>query len=1070
MRLGRSRPRWTASRLGIALAGTWALIAAAGAPAAHAIEPFGVQRFEVKTCAEKACAQPDDQADGHPNSVELAIAFTPHGGEFRNLRVDLPPGFSIDPQATPECEVEPIEAHLETECTASKVGRAEFDSGSFGFQRPGLYSIKPAPGSNIPFEVAIATKGFLGGEGGLAQNVVVKGGVSWHRESGVNVPTGNYHEYFYARAPVNVHVLSIQARLTGDATPGTSLVQLPGECSGGRPWHLQAESSSHAENSELPSGTVSEVSEMSSDAPTEIQGCQSVPFESALDVAPSAVAAGGNTASDAPDGVAVTLGLPQHTEPSELGTADAKQIVVTLPEGMTINPSAAKGLQTCGDSEFGVSDAAGSNEPPEVEEAAGEATAVACPPGSKIGAVEVQTPDLPAPLTGAVYLGTPLSDAPASGQEYRIFLTASAPQDGIEVRLVGNVAANAATGRLQATVPVPQVPFSGATLRLNGGPSAPLANPLTCGEATSQGALSPYSASALAASVATFSVTGCPAPLAFTPVETSEDHYLQAGASTPLTLDFAREGGQPYLSQLATTLPAGLLGDIASVPTLCQEPQANAGDCPPASEIGTVRATAGSGSEPLTVPAADEPPGAVYLTGPYDGSPYGLAIEVDAEHVSPYRLGEVVARATVSLDPYTARVTITAVESYVRSDGSTALSPTPLPSMVGGVPVRLRSIAITLQRPHFVVNPTNCQQLSMQATLVGVASPLGPDAATATLLTPFQVGGCGALAFSPGATATATAPSSRAGGTSLAVSVTPVAGQANLGAVTLALPPELVARLSRLQQGCTGSQFASSPGNCPAASRVASGTLKTPLLPDPLTGSGYLVSHGGAFPDLDFVLEGDDLGLIEVGTTAIRNGITTVTFTGLPDAPFEDFTATFAGGSSGLIAANASLCARIQSTRAAEVVLKHGRLATATRTIRRQVPLTLTMPTTFTAQDGATVTHSTPIAVSGCRGKTAVKAATALYPAVHVRGHSALVTVAAPGEGRVTVRGQDIKPVTHTLTSAATLTLKAALSAAGVQMLRRHHELHVALHVVFKPTGEEGQSALAASRTVLFRT
>jgi hypothetical protein len=1000
--------------------------------------------------------------------VELGITFKPLAGEFRNLRVDLPPGFSIDPQATPACEVEPIQAHLESVCATSKLGRAEFDSKNFGFLRPWLYSIKPAPGSDIPFEVAIATKAFLGGEGGLTQNVVVKGGISWHQEPGVTVPTGNYHEYFYARAPADVHVLAIQARLAGSEAATTSLVQLPGECSAGQPWHLQAESSSYAENSELPPGTVSEVSETSSDAPTDIQGCQSVPFESALDVSPSAVAAGGDTVSDAPDGVAVTLGVPQHTQPSEIGTADAKQIVVTLPEGMTINPSAAKGLATCSDSEFGVSDATGPSEPPIVEEAAGDATTIECPPGSKIGAVEVQTPDLAAPLTGAVYLGTPLSDAPSSGQEYRIFVAASAPQDGIEVRLVGSVAANGNTGQLQATVPLPQVPFSGATIRLNGGPSAPLANPLACGEARSQGALSPYSASPLAASVATFSVTGCPAPLAFTPLETSEDHYLQAGASTPLTLDFAREAGQPYLSQLTTTLPEGLLGDIASVPTLCEEARANAGDCPQASEIGTVRATAGSASEPLTVPAANEPPGGVYLTGPYDGSPYGLAIEVDAEHVSPYRLGEVVARATVSLDPYTARVTITAVRSYVLSGGSIVPSPTPLPSVVGGVPVRLRSVAIALQRPHFVINPTNCQRLELEGTLAGVASLLGPDAATATLLTPFQVGGCGALAFSPGATATTTAPSSRAGGTSLAVSVTPVPGQANLSAVMLALPPQLVARLSRLQQGCTGSQFASNPGNCPAASRVASGTLRTPLLPEPLTGSGYLVSHGGAFPDLDFVLEGDDLKLVEVGATAIKNGVTTVTFTALPDAPFEDFTATFGGGSSGLLAANSSLCARIQSTRTAEVVLRHGRLATVMRTVRRQVPLTLTMPTTFIAQDGATATHSTEIAVSGCTGKTAVKAASALYPAVHVRGHSALVTVAAPGEGRVTVRGQDITPVTHTLTSAATLTLRVSLSAAGVQALRRHHELRVALRVAFEPTGEEGQSALAASRTVLF--
>ena len=67
--------------------------------------------------------------------------------------------------------------------------------------------------------------------------------------------------------------------------------------------------------------------------------------------------------------------------------------------------------------------------------------------------------------------------------------------------------------------------------------------------------------------------------------------------------------------------------------------------------------------------------GGVFLTGPYKGAPYGLAVEVRAK-AGPFDLGDVVVRQAIYVDPIDAHVTVV-------SD--------PLPTVVKGVPVRLRA-------------------------------------------------------------------------------------------------------------------------------------------------------------------------------------------------------------------------------------------------------------------------------------------------------------------------------------------------------------------------------------------
>ncbi len=604
-------------------------------------------------------------------------------------------------------------------------------------------------------------------------------------------------------------------------------------------------------------------------APT---GCGALAFAPELSLAPETLA------PDAPAPLAFTLRLPGKS-------ADLHSAVLTLPSGLTLNPAVAEGLQACSDAqlEHGT-----------------------CGASSTLGTAEVVSPLLPHPLTGSVYVGAPSSDEPESGQEYRIFLAVEEPVDGVSVHLVGNVAADVHTGQLTVRFPeTPPLPFSSLKLALAG---TALATPPSCGAAPIAAALTASTgASAEAGATLTVQEGGCPAPFAWT--QATQD---QAGGGEPsFTLQLQREDGQQYLSTVTSALPPGLLGRIAAV-AQCSEAAARAGACPAASRIGAVSVTAGAGASVLKLP------GSVYLTGPYGGAPYGLAFAVPAEAVGPFDFGVVVALAKLTVDEHSARVTV---------------SSDPLPTIVGGVPLRLRSLAVTVARGGFLVNPTSCAPTATETTLVSSAG------AAQTLSTPFQPLGCEGLPFAPALTATVSGNPSRALGTSLQVQLAyPSEGQANVAAVSTSLPPQLPSRLTTLQRACPPATFAASPAACPAGAQVGQASVTTPLLGEPLAGPAYLVAApGGAWPNLVVLLSGDGLRLVLNGKTNITAGIASASFAALPDVPFSRFTLTFPAGAYSILGANTSLCGE-----------------------------TLAMATTLTAQNGKSLRLSVPIAVSGC--------------------------------------------------------------------------------------------------------
>ncbi len=813
------------------------------APAAQA--GFGVteSHFEAGTCVSNTpeCtyasprAQFYTQAAGHPPigltsfEVNSEPGLLPGSrapvGNVKNIRVDVPPGLAANPEALPKCSIASFNANT---CPAStQVGENHLVAYLAGVDTPPItapvYNLEQPSGVPLEFGIYVAAVGPITKE----QHIFLVGHVSWNTD---------YHEYFEINnVSSEVPLLKSTLLFNGRAGNGNFLT-LPSVCSSSTTSHLRVESYE------------GQVSETFTHTPVGVEGCDKAPFKPTAVITPEA----GTARSDQPDGATTVVKVPQNAGAGEINTADIRDAHVTLPEGLTLNPSAAHGLEACTAAQIGI----------------GTTNAVACPPGSKVGTVTIETDLPPKTLFGDVYLGSP-GGGPISAPPYTIYLDAESVY-GVSVRLQGSVNPNPSTGRLEVTFANnPQLPFSELILSLNGGSRAPLANPLACGSGQVESSFTPYTGGPAALSLAPFLTSGCPSPLPFALTQSTQSGSPSAGAYTSYSFDLARADAQQYLSQVKTVLPAGLLGAIPSV-TLCGEPQAARGTCAPTSQIGTATVAAGAGPEPFSFA------GPVFLTGPYNGAPYGLSIVVPAV-AGPFNLGNVVTRAQINVDEHTSRVIVTSS----------------LPTIVGGVPLRLRNIAVTVNRPSFLFNPTFCGALATESTLT---STLG---ATQGVASPFAVGNCNALAFKPSFKASTSAKVSKATGASLQVKVAQAPHQANIRSVLVQLPKALPSRLTTLQKACPEVKFAANPVNCRAlGSEVGTATVTTPVLPDRLTGSAYLVSHGGAaFPDLDLVLEGDGVRVILVGNTNIKNGITTSNFATLPDVPIFELRARPAGRS-----------------------------------------------------------------------------------------------------------------------------------------------------------------------------
>ncbi len=647
-----------------------------------------------------------------------------------------------------------------------------------------------------------------------------------------------------------------------------------------------------------------------------LTGCDELPFSPSIQVAPD------TNAASTPTGLSVSVHIPQDTSATTSGLAEAalKDTTVTLPEGVQINPSSADGLEACSMSQVGYKG---------MEAGVAQFTpdAASCPDASKVGTVdEVKSPLVANPLTGSVYLAA--QNANPFGSLIALYLVAEDPVSGVRAKLAGNVSLDPVSGRLTTTFNgAPQTSVEDIKLHFFGGSRAPLATPAVCGSYTTSAVFTSWSGSAPVDSSSSFPITSglaggpCLGGLGFSPSLTAGSTNIQAGAFTPFTTTLGRQDNEQTLSGVQLRLPPGLLGSLASVKQ-CPEPQAALGTCGADSLIGHTTVSAGLGTDPFTVPT-----GQAFITGPYKGAPFGLSIAVPAK-AGPFDIGSgpcdcVVVRAKVDVDPHTAQV-------LVDTD--------PLPTILQGIPLQVKHVNVTVDRPGFMFNPTSCEHLNTTGTLSGGSGGSFPASV------PFQVTNCASLAFKPSFKVSSQAKTSKKQGASLDVRVTSGRGQANLAKVAVSLPKQLPSRLTTIQQACPQATFAANPASCPAGSNIGTATATTPILSSVVSGPAYLVSHGGAaFPDLVVILQGEGVTLDLTGSIDIKHGVTSSTFASIPDAPIDTFELKLPEGPhSGLTAvlpakAKGNLCGT-----------------------------NLVMPTTLTGQNGAQIKQTTKIAVTGC--------------------------------------------------------------------------------------------------------
>ena len=625
-------------------------------------------------------------------------------------------------------------------------------------------------------------------------------------------------------------------------------------------------------------------------APQGPTGCDLVPFSPSLSGTPDLAAAG------APSAFSFDVTLPQSDDPDAIATGDLKKAVVTLPPGLRTSASIAGGLKACSSAQVGLHS---------------QADAV-CPGASKIGTVTVDTPLLDDPLAGSIYLAAP-HDNPFKSL-LAVYLVARGP--GVVLKLAGNVTPDPKTGRITTTFDSnPQLPFSKLHLAFKGGPRAPLSVPPTCGTHTTHAVLTSWSEKTVT-SDSSFTVSGdgyggpCTSS-PFAPKLSAGSTSVKAGKHTSLKIRLTREDSDQDLSGLTVNTPKGLTGKIAGVP-LCPAAQAKLGTCLASSRIGSVLTGAGAGPAPFYLP------GKVYLTGPYKGAPFGLSIVVPAI-AGPFDLGTVVVRAQIRVDRHTAQL-------HVVSD--------PLPTILQGIPLQIRDVRVTIDRPKFMINPTGCDQKRVSATVTSAEGRVAHPSDR------FQVGGCQKLRLGPKLKLAVGAKGHDHHGdsTPFTTTLTQTRGQANLKSVFVSLPLTLNARLDVVNNACTQAQF--DAGHCEAA-RAGSAVAVTPLLAHTLRGGVYFVKDpakpAGSLPNLVVALRGQvDFDL--TGKVTIPGGTRLATnFDAIPDVPISSFKLSLMSGANGPLGAAENLCTPHAKSATASVVMR-GQNGTV---ISRNQPLTI---------------------------------------------------------------------------------------------------------------------------------
>jgi hypothetical protein len=881
------------------------------APAAQA--SIGIASFKASLITEGGVSA--TEAGSHPQALELEVGLnppaSPGSADLRDLSFELPPGLLENPTAVPVCSQadfqtprqNPFEESAlaqkslsgESCPDASQLGTVTLTSAYGGETRTfGLFNLSPPPGapSELGFNGYGAPVIFAptirqgSAEADYGVNLEAKSvpqlsaissldltiwGNPWsvlHNEQRGNCLKETEPAFGWAKCSVGRPAKN----------PATAYLTLPTACSGSLTFTASATSWQEAGTAEATSETPG------------MSACESLTF------APEAHAALINPRASSPSGYQfkIEVNTAGVLRPTLRAPSPVRKAVVSLPDGVTINPSVGAGLGVCTPAQYS---AETSTSPP----------GAGCPNESKIGDFSVKSPLVAGTFEGAVFLATPYDNP--TGELIGVYLVAKNAQRGFLVKVAGSLQADPTSGRLTATFDrLPQLPYSELTIDFREGQRSPLATPPSCGSISTEADLTPWRDpglirhSSLPAQISAGTGGGpCPSGTPpFAPKVQGGSINSQAGAYSPFYLHLTRTDPEQEITSYSATFPPGLLGKLAGVPycpdaaiaaavTRSGVAERDQPSCPAASQIGHTSAGYGVGGV-LTYA-----PGKLYLAGPYRGSQFSV-VAIDSAIVGPFDLGVVIVRSAIRVDPVTAQASIDATGTD------------PIPHIIAGIPIHLRDIRAYIDRPEFTINPTSCERSTLASTLNGSGARFG-DPADDTLVAatvPFQAFNCGSLGFKPKVSLDLKGGTRRGRHPALRVTVRPRSGDANIASSQVTLPPSLFLDQAHIDAVCTRPQFAA--GTCPPGSVYGHVRAFTPLLDAPMEGPAYLRSSDNTLPDLVFALkergiEVDIAGRIDSVKGGIRG-----TFSTIPDAPVSKFVLELRGGKRGILVAAANLC------------------------------------------------------------------------------------------------------------------------------------------------------------------
>jgi hypothetical protein len=868
------------------------------------------------------------QAGTHPYQQTLAFSLPTrsfgadmsNAGHARDIYVNLPRGMGGSPAATPRLCTEAQLTGAEGCPVESQVGVVNFTTLvgpiAVGIASNRLYNMVPPPGSAAELATDLA-------DGGIFLHALI--GLRTDSDYGIQAAT---HDVL---ALGTEPIFGVQAQVWGDPS-GAAHDRIRGDCPAGKPEKCEVDQQEtplltmpgdcphealpfrlSADSWEKPFPAFEEVGAL--DEGPEVTECKALEFEPSIQSRPT------TNLTDSPTGLNFTLRQPtEEPRPDPLeGHAPAilKDAVIHFPAGMAVNPSQAAGLGACGESEVGFQREEGGtlffSKAPQ-----------SCPAAAKIGTLEATSPALVARnpqheverdpegkpvlevLKGSVYVAKPFANPFDS--LIAVYLAVEDEKTGIVAKLAGKGELNPATGRITTRFREnPEQPIEDIKVHLFGGPRGSLITPPTCGPHTTTSELTPWSApeGESAAPTDPFQSSASPlggacptteAQMPNAPGLTAGTLDPSAGKYSPLIFKLSREDATQRLGRLEATLPTGLSAQLAGVARCTEAEIAKARSreaplkgaaeqadpsCPASSEIGVINAAAGAGPTPYYTQ------GHAYLSGPYKGAPISI-VAIAPAVAGPFDLGAVVVRSAVYLDPATA-------QGRVLSD--------PLPQLLDGIPLDVRSVAVRAERQNFSLNPTSCDQKSFggfAVSTLGQAAPLSER---------FQVGGCKALPFKPKLSVRLKGPIHRGGHPSLRSVFVAKPGEANTAAISFTLPRSEFIDQAHFRTICTRVQYAAN--QCPAGSIYGHVRATSPLVDYPLEGPIYLRSSSHKLPDVVLALRGpayQPIALDVAGRVDSVNGGLRVRFETVPDAPLTKAVVTMQGGKKGLFQNSTNIC------------------------------------------------------------------------------------------------------------------------------------------------------------------